>query len=346
MKFGIDATRDRLHLGHFVQLRLCRALQARGHALDLVLGTLTGQLGDPSGRDRTRPVLSADEVRDNADGLLAQCERVLLPTFRVHRNHELARDLSVPDFLVRLAGRFTVAGLLARDGFRRRMEADHPIAAHELLVPLLQGWDSVVLRSEVEIGGTDQLFNFQIARALQRAEGLPVQDVLMLPLIRGTDGRKMSKSFGNAVWIDEPPDEMFGQVMSVPDDVMEEWLPVLTDLADLPEHPMARKKTLAADIVRQLHGGEAAEAAEASFARTVQRKELPEVRTELASSDLVTLVAAARSTSRSRARQLLESGGVRIGEQIVRDPSRVAAPGEVVRIGRRLAVRVVDRLPD
>ena len=327
-------------------LRLCRALQDAGHTLHLVLGTLTAQLGDPSGRDATRPILSAEEVQANAASLLALCQRVLRPGFVVHRNDTFVDGMDVPAFLVRLASRVTVASMLARDGFRRRMEAGAPIALHELLVPLLQGWDSVQLRADVEIGGTDQLFNLQVARRLQAAEGQPPEVALMTPIIDGTDGRKMSKSLGNTVWLDEAPAEMFGQVMSVPDAVMDAWWPVLCDRADRPAHPMARKRALAHDIVRQLHGVEAADAAEAHFQRVVVERRLPGTVPEVDAADLVALAVQVRGGSRSAARRLIDGGGVRVDGEVITDPEHVPGPGSIVRLGRRAVVRVGGLGPD
>ena len=342
MKFGIDPTRDRLHLGHFVPLRLARKLQERGHKLDLILGTMTGRLGDPSGQDKTRPILTDAQAQANADRLLEQVERVLLPGFAVHRNHEFVAAMDVPFFLTRLASRITVANMLSRDGFRKRADAGQPIALHEFLVPLIQGWDSVVVRAEVEIGGTDQLFNFQIARQLQEAEGQTPQRCLMTPVIRGTDGRKMSKSFDNAIWIDEEPSEMFGRIMSVSDDVAEEWLTMLTDITDsgLLDHPMKRKKALAHDIVRQLHGASEADRAQAHFERTVQRKELPDELPIATQDTLFVMVSVARSESRSKARKLILGGGVRVDGEKVTDPLCMPHVGATIQIGKRLAVKV------
>lgn len=340
VKFGIDPTRDRLHLGHFVPLRICRKLQEQGHKLDLILGTLTAQLGDPSGQDKTRPILSELEVKQNAEKLLEQASKVLLPGFTVHRNHEFVEGMSIPFFLTRLVSKFTVASMLARDGFKKRHEEGSPIALHEFLVPLLQGWDSVVLRSEVEIGGTDQLFNFQVARTLQESEGQRPENCIMAPIIRGTDGRKMSKSFDNTIWLDETPEQMFGKVMSIPDDVTDEWVDLLTDLVGLPGHPMVRKKKLAWDIVRQLHGDDAANKAEEHFASLVQRKETPDEISEVPADFLLKLVALLRSESNNKARRLICQGGVTVNNEKVVDPLFWPAPGAIVKIGKRTFVKI------
>lgn len=341
VKFGIDPTRDRLHLGHFVPLRVARKLQEKGHSLDLILGTLTAQLGDPSGQDKTRPILSDEEVQRNADALLQQVKRILLPGFTVHKNHEFVKDMSIPFFLTRLASKFTVANMLARDGFRQRQAVGNPIALHEFLVPLLQAWDSVVLKSEIEIGGSDQLFNFQVTRALQEIEGQKPELCIMTPIIRGTDGRKMSKTFNNTIWVDEEPANMFGQVMSIPDDVTDEWITLLTDLTDLPGHPMVRKKLLAWDIVKQLHSEEAANLAQFTFEKVVQQKELPDEIQTVAPDFLLKIVAFIRNESNNRARRLIAQGGVTVdGEKII-DPLFWPKSGNIIKIGKRSFAKVL-----
>lgn len=340
VKFGIDPTRDRLHLGHFVPLRVAKKMQERGHSLDLILGTLTAQLGDPSGQDKTRPILSDDEVQRNADALLRQVEKILLPGFVVHKNHEFVKDMSIPFFLTRLASKFTVANMLARDGFRQRQAAGNPIALHEFLVPLLQAWDSVVLRSEIEIGGSDQLFNFQVTRTLQEIEGQKPELCIMTPIISGTDGRKMSKTFNNTIWVDEQPEEMFGQVMSIPDSVTSEWIGLLTDLEQLPEHPMEKKKLLAWDIVRQLHSQEAANSARAHFEKVVQQKELPDEIQTVEADFLLKIVALIRNESNNRARKLIAGGGVTVDGEKILDPLFWPKSGNTIKIGKRSFAKV------
>ena len=340
VKFGIDPTRNRLHLGHCVPLRICRKLQEQGHKLDLILGTLTAQLGDPSGQDKTRPILPEDEVKANADRLLEQVSKVLLPGFKVHRNHEFVSGMTVPFFLTRLASKFTVASMLARDAFKKRHEAGSAIALHEFLVPLLQGWDSVMVKAEVEVGGTDQLFNFQVARSLQEMEGQKAQVCVMAPIIRGTDGRKMSKTFDNVIWLDEVPDQMFGQVMSIPDDVAEEWMNLFCDKVVSESHPMKRKKHLAWEIVSQLHGSMAAEEAAKAFEQLVQRKEVPEDMPSVKRDILFKIVASVKDESNSGARKLILGGGVSVDGTKVLDPMVEPKVGSVIKIGKRTFVRI------
>lgn len=341
VKFGIDPTRDRLHIGHFVPLRLCRQLQDAGHELDIILGTLTAQLGDPSGQDATRPFLDPAAVQANADRLVAGLHQVLRPGFRVHRNDRFLQHKSIDWFLTEIASRTTVAAMLARDGFRRRVANQQPIGLHELLVPLIQGWDSVHVQSEVEVGSTDQLFNFQVARTLQQRHGQPPQVLLMTPLIRGTDGRKMSKSFDNAVWVDERPAEMFGQILSIPDEVMDEWWEVFTDdSVERPEHPRDRKHALAHELVRQLHGPSSAQAAKADFTTRFVERGVPEEVPIVDATDLLALVVRVRGGSRSEARRLIAGGGVRVDDVPVRTPEAEPPSGAVVRVGRRHLVRI------
>jgi tyrosyl-tRNA synthetase len=342
IKFGIDPTRDRLHLGHFVPLRLCRKLQEQGHHLDLILGTLTAQLGDPSGQDQTRPILSEQEVAQNAQQILKQVEKVLLPGFTVHKNHEFIQSMTIPFFLTTLVSKFTVANMLARDGFRERHSRQQPIALHEFLVPLLQGWDSVHLKSEVEIGGTDQLFNFQVARTLQESEGQKAEMCIMTPIIRGTDGRKMSKTFNNTVWLDETPEDMFGQIMSIPDSVMDEWIDLLTDLRDLPGHPMNRKKLLAENVVSQLLGPEAALKGKTAFENTVQNKSTPDEIQSVKADFLLKIVALVRGESNNKARQLITQGGVLVNGDQIKDPLVFPNVDDVIKIGKRNFVKIVS----
>lgn len=337
IKFGIDPTRDRLHLGHFVPIRVVRSLQEQGHEVHLVLGTFTACMGDPSGQDKTRPFLSPEVVRANGERILERVQPLLLPGIHVHRNHEWFDAMSVPFLLMRLAGRFTVANLLSRDGFRQRVEEHKPIGLHELVVPLLQGWDSVELRADIEIGGTDQLFNFATTRELQVAEGQKPEVCLMTPVIAGTDGRKMSKSFDNCIFLDEVPEEIFGKVLSISDTVMEEWIPLLTDGISV-THPMERKKALAFDIIRQVHGVKAAQSAQAHFEATVQRKEIGKVLFHTRGT-LLDIVSSVQAVSRTEARRLIQNGAVTMEGATFWNPHEFLSEG-LFRIGKRTVVRI------
>lgn len=340
VKFGIDPTRDRLHLGHMVPLRIARKLQQQGKHLTLVLGTFTAQMGDPSGQDQTRPILSREQVEANAEKLLEQASKILLPGFEVFRNGDLFNPMTVPE-LMRLVSRFSVQFMTSRDSFRARLDRNQPIAMHELLVPVLQGQDSVHLKAEIEIGGQDQLFNFSLARRMQQSEGQAPQVSLMTPIIRGTDGRKMSKSFGNCIFLDGTAGSMFGLCMSVSDVVMdEEFIPLLTDMKRPPKSPMERKKKMAHEIVKQIHGKAAADRAQATFEREVQQKETPEDIPTIEAEDLIQAVVTVRDCSNSAARRLIQEGGVRVEGVRVFENQELTS-GVKVQIGRRVFVEVV-----
>ncbi len=326
-----------------VPLRIVRKLQDAGLTCDLVLGTMTAQLGDPSGQDKTRPFLPWDDVLLNA---VEVSELVFMVLDRdkteTHFNHAFVADMPVHVFITRLVSRFTVATLMGRDNFRTRGEAG--VRMHELLVPLLQGWDSVMLKSELEVGGNDQMFNFQITRNLQVAEGQKPEDCILTPIINGTDGRKMSKSFDNCVWLDDTPTDVFGKTMSIPDEQVEAWAALLTDLdidALRQMHPMAAKKALAHDLTRQLHGDEAANAAEAGFERNVQRGRVPADIPDVSRETLLGIVVALRGCSKTAARKLLAAGAIKVDGVKVKAIDFVPEVGGVIQAGKRVWGRAV-----
>jgi tyrosyl-tRNA synthetase len=339
VKFGIDPTRDRLHLGHFVPLRLLRKLQDMGHEIHLILGTFTAQMGDPSGQDKTRPILSSDQVKENAEKILEQVQRILAPDFHVHRNHEFFQSMPITFFLEEIASEFTVASVMARDGFKKR--GGDGVRVHEMLVPMCQAWDSVKVQADIEIGGTDQLFNFQMARRLQETFEQTPQVSLMTPVINGTDGRKMSKSFGNCIFLDDSPEEIFGKVMSISDEVMEEWLPLFHDLPVewLPEHPMERKKILAGGIVRQVWGLKDAVTAKEHFEKKIQLG-IPDDIIEVNSNNILEIVIAARECSKTQARRLIRDGAVSfLGQKKILDEDFIVPNGIAIKIGKRCWAR-------
>jgi tyrosyl-tRNA synthetase len=299
-------------------------MQSQGHKVTIVLGTFTAQLGDPSGRDTTRPILSAEETSNNSLLILDQVKKIITPDF-LFFNGTVHNHMRLPEFL-RIASRFTLSHMTSRNGFQQRIENGNSIALHELLVPICQGWDSVHLKSEIEVGGQDQLFNFQIARQLQEQEGQKPQSCVMLPIINGTDGRKMSKSLGNCIFLDDEPTEIFGKVMSISDAVMDEWFPLLTDMKPA-THPMNSKKILARDIVSQLHGPDIAETAASHFEKTIQRKEVPDDVKPIKSRTLIEAVCELRNCSKSEARRLVAAGAVDAPEQL--------AEGCIIRVGRQ-----------
>lgn len=341
VKFGIDPTFPHLHLGHLVPLRLVKKMMAEGHHVTIVLGTFTAQLGDPSGREKTRPILTEEEVLQNASHITVMVRQLLGHDISIFNNGEASfNKMTVPDMML-LASKFTVQQSLARDSFQKRLADQHPLGLHELFVPILQGWDSVALKTEIEIGGQDQLFNFQVARQLQEAWGQKSQTCIMLPIINGTDGRKMSKSLGNCIFLDETPDEIFGKVMSIPDTVMEEWFPLLVDFSTTDDiHPMDKKKLLATEIVAQLHSLEAAWKAGEAFIATIQNKEVPADIPTVPARTLMEAMLVISVMSKTAARQLLKDGAVKVnGEKVFDEKSPVSA-GQIVQVGKRMFGRI------
>ena len=365
VKVGFDPSAPDIHLGHTVVLRKMKHFQDAGHRVVFVVGDFTGMIGDPSGRKATRPQLSRAEIETNAATYTRQAFRILDPGKTiVEFNSSWLSPLGAEGF-VRLAARITVARILERDDFQKRWAARQPIALHELLYPLAQGYDSVALKADVELGGTDQLFNLLIGRDLMREEGLEPQIVLTLPLLVGTDGtEKMSKSLGNSIGIEEPPSQIYGKLMSIPDRLMWSYFELLTDLSleeigalrgaveKGSENPRDVKARLARRITGDFHGAEAAARAEEDFRRAFSKGEVPEeIETREASADpgtaARTLVAVGLAGSMREARRKIAEGALRIyssegNPREIRDPEEHLASKEatVLRLGRRF-VRVV-----
>ncbi len=357
VKLGIDPTAPDIHLGHVVVLNKLRDFQAGGHTVVLIVGDYTARVGDPSGRSAERPVLSDDEIDANALTFQEQAFKVLDPErTEVRCNSEWLAMSS--DELFRLVRRFTVARLLERDEFSRRMEAEEPIFVLELLYPILQGYDSVAVKADVEVGGTDQKFNLLFGRDVQEALGVPAQSILTMPILPGTDGvRRMSKSLGNYVGVTDAPEEMFGKLMSVPDDVMPEYYRLLLEEElDADRHPAEAKRELARRLVERFHDAGAATQAEARFDQLHVRREVPEdARTvEVRAGDdgevhLPGLIADEFELSTSEARRLIQQGGVKLNGEAV-DARRLDLPlaelsGKVLQVGKRRFVRVVEAEP-
>ena len=283
VKAGFDPTAPDLHLGHTVLLRKLKHFQDLGHTVIFLIGDFTGMIGDPTGRSATRPPLSTEELMKNAKTYMEQVYKILSPrTTEVRFNNEWFEKMKPADW-VKLAAKTTVSQMLEREDFHKRFQDEKPIALHELLYPLAQGYDSVMLKADVELGGTDQKFNLLIGRDLQRTYGQESQVVLTMPILEGLDGvQKMSKSYGNAIGIKEPPLEMYGKVMSISDDLMWRYYELLTDvqMSEIERmrreaHPMQAKKDLAAHIVKDFHSGEAAARAAEDWAKQFQRDEVP-----------------------------------------------------------------------
>jgi len=284
VKLGMDPTAPDLHLGHTVILRKLKHFQDLGHTAIFLIGDFTGMIGDPTGRSATRPPLSPEEIMRNAKTYMAQVYKILSPDkTEVRFNSEWFDKVKSADW-IRLAAKFTVSQMLEREDFHQRFQDEKPIALHELLYPLVQGYDSVALKADIELGGTDQRFNLLTGREMQRTYGQEAQAVLTTPILEGLDGvQKMSKSLGNAIGINEPPLEMYGEIMSISDEMMWRYYELLTDV-QVPEiekmkresHPMQAKKGLAARIVTDFHSAEAAAKAGEDWAKQFQRDEIPD----------------------------------------------------------------------
>jgi tyrosyl-tRNA synthetase len=352
VKLGIDPTTADIHLGHTVVLEKLSEFQRAGHTVVLIIGDFTARVGDPSGRSATRPVPSAEEIEANAATYQEQAFKLLdRERTEVRRNSEWLR--MEPEALLGLLARTTVARLLERDDFQKRMAANQPIAALELLYPLLQGYDSVAVEADVELGGTDQKFNLLFGRDVQTSYGQTPQSILTMPILVGTDGaRKMSKSLGNYVGVTDPPEEMFGKLMSIPDAAMDQYFRLLLGAEPPATPPNEAKRELGRRIVDRFHGEGAGERAEAHFDRVFVQREVPDEIEELAveagngAVQLPALIGAGFGVSSSEARRLIKQGGVKLdGEVVAADVlelPREALIGKVLQVGKRRFLRLAD----
>lgn len=367
IKLGVDPSRPDLTLGHAVVLRKLRQFQDAGHDAVLIIGDFTARIGDPSGTSETRPMLSASEVESNAQTYLDQAGRVIdVERAEIRRNAEWGATIDMEQ-LLRLASTATVAQMLEREDFRARYQQGRPISVVELLYPLFQGYDSVAVQADVELGGTDQTFNLLMGREVQRAYGFEPQVVLTMPLLVGTDGiRKMSKSLGNYVGITEDADQMFGKLMSIPDGLIGEYLRLCCDLApdevdavetglsDGSRHPAQEKRRLARAVVDLYHGPGAGVAAETRFDVVFRERglpeDIPEARLPAAAFDdgrtilPRLLVALGLASSNSDGRRKVVDGAIRLDQEPTSDPWREYTAdeliGRVLQVGRRRFVRL------
>lgn len=356
LKQGFDPSCPDIHLGHVVGLRKLRQFQKLGHRVVLIVGDWTAQIGDPSGVSATRTMLSAEEVKSNAQTYMDQFFKVVdKDKTEVRWQSEWFGKFSLED-VIKLTSKFTVAQFLAREDFAKRYSTGRPIAITELLYPLLQAYDSVAIKADVEFGGTDQKFNCLVGRELQQMMGQKPQQVFLVPLLIGTDGsQKMSKSLGNYIGVDESPNEIYGKVMSIPDSLIFDYLELVSDVPDKEiagfkeqmarqsVNPMDIKKRLAQDIVTQFHGIEAAKEADEHFTRVFQRRETPEEVVQLrpsgANGSTLTaeLTEAGLTKSRSEARRLLAQGAIEIDGKTVTEDIEIAKvkKGSIIKIGKR-----------
>jgi tyrosyl-tRNA synthetase len=357
VKLGVDPTAPDIHLGFTVALEKLRQFQDLGHHAILIIGDFTAMIGDPTGRSAARPQLSHRQVLENAKTFQSQAYKILDPerTETVFNGHWL--EVMTFEEIIKLVGRVTVQKMLQREDFRTRLDNEVPVHLHEILYPIIQGWDSVKVQADVELGGTDQLFNILVGRDLQRQEGQPEQVVFLMPLLEGLDGvQKMSKSLGNYVGVAEPPGEIFGKLMSISDELMARYYLLLLG-RDLPAgHPMEAKKQLARAIVARYHSEAEADAALEEFNLRFSKKDLdhadlPEVDLAGVEPDILSVGVAAFSLgfqatkSRGDIRRLVEGGSIQLDGERVADPKAAPAiaPGAVLRLDKRHAVRIARR---
>ncbi len=359
---GVDPTSPDIHLGHMVPLMKLKQFQDLGHEVTFLIGDFTGMVGDPSGRSKTRPMLTREDLEANMKTYTEQAFTVLdRRRTKIKYNSKWLAKLTFGE-VVSIASTLTVAQLMERDYFRRRYEAGEPIGLHEFLYCLMQGYDAFVLETDVQVGGVDQLFNLMVGRDVQRAHGQRPQVVVTVPLLVGTEGQaKMSKSLGNAVGIAEPPEDMYGKIMSLPDDVMTSYLTLVTEtpMSEIAEiengihegslHPMDAKKRLAHRIVSRFHGEEAAQEAEKCFKRHVQQKQVPDevpvflvpldMAGEISVVDLALL--AGLAGSKGQVRRLIDQGGVELDGARVKDRDATTKVHEdmLLKVGKRKFAR-------
>ncbi|REK61284.1 MAG: tyrosine--tRNA ligase [Brevibacillus sp.] len=365
VKLGLDPSAPDIHVGHTVVLQKLRQFQELGHTVQLVIGDFTGRIGDPTGKSETRKQLTEEQVKENAKSYVEQFGKVLdASRVEVHYNSSWLAPLTFAD-VVQLAARTTVARMMERDDFEKRFNSGQAISLHEFFYPLMQGYDSVALQSDVELGGTDQKFNLLMGRHLQREYGQEQQVILTMPLLEGLDGvQKMSKSLGNYIGVNEAPNEIYGKVMSVPDELMLRYYELATDisseelealkngLADGSVHPRDAKMRLAKTFVRMFHGEEAAEEAETYFKTVFQQRalptDLPEVELNLAAyengeANIVNLVFDLKLVdSKGEGRRMVQQGAVKVNEEKVADINQSVplADGMVVQVGKRKFAKV------
>lgn len=365
VKLGLDPSAPDIHVGHTVVLHKLRQFQQFGHEIQLIIGDFTGQIGDPTGKSETRKQLTPEDVKRNAETYRQQIYKILDPELtKLYFNSEWLAPMKFAD-VVGLAAKLTVARMLERDDFTKRYTSGMPISIHEFFYPLMQGYDSVALETDVELGGTDQKFNLLMGRTLQKEYGKPAQVAIMTPLIEGLDGvNKMSKSLGNYIGIDEEPAQIYGKSMSIPDELMLKYYELATDISNEElaalkaslesgeTHPRDAKMRLAGTFVRMYHGEEAAQEAERHFVTVFQKRALPDQieEMEVPASELEggavkltrLLVALGLQASGSEARRSIQQGAVRINEEKWSDPNAdyVPADGDVLQVGKRKFVKL------
>lgn len=352
IKYGVDPTRPDIHLGHTVQLWKLKKLQDAGHTIIFLIGDYTTKIGDPSGRNTTRPILNDDEIKENAKTYFAQVGKILdVNRTEIRYNSEWLSKLDFNDIL-QIAGKFTVAQIIERDDFEKRLKSGIDVGLHEILYPLMQAYDSVVLKADIEFGGSDQRFNMLAGRDLQKKMGQAPQDIIITELLVGLDGKlKMSKSSDNYIAITDSPNQMFGKVMSIPDNLILTYFNLVTDMTDTGinkiekelssgVNPRDIKIKLAYEIVKIYHDEKAAKEAKEEFAKVFTKKELPTSIPEVKISGTYTLplflIELGACSSNSEARRLIEQGALKIDGTKITDPkSEIAThPGMIIQVGK------------
>ena len=361
IKLGCDPTRPDLHLGHSVVLRKLAQFQQLGHQAILIIGDFTAMIGDPSGRNATRPPLTFEEAQENAKSYWEQAKKILDPEkTKIVHNSEWLQKMSFED-VIKLASKYTVARMLERDDFTKRFQGGIPISMHELLYPLAQAQDSVAISSDVELGGTDQKFNLLVGRDIQRENGMEPQVILTMPLLVGTDGtEKMSKSYGNYIGLDDSPKDIYGKSLSIPDELIYNYFEIATDIsdADLAEiksklddpsnNPRDIKRSLARKFVEMYHSLNAAKNAEEEFDKIFINKgipdDIPELKVDSSEIEILDLIMLAKfAPSRGEARRLITQGGVSVEGEKISDPKALVSvvDGNVLKVGKRKFVKLV-----
>lgn len=344
VKFGIDPTADKLHLGHLIPLLLCKKLQSEGKQIKIILGTFTAQIGDPTGKEKTRPIISKEETVKNAEHIIVFIKKFFNEKAEILFNHHWLEKHNSNE-LFALLGKFTWAQLSARDNFQKRLENNESISMSELIMPLLQGLDSVEVNADIEVGGVDQLFNFKITREVQQLFSQKPEICLMTNIITGTDGRKMSKSLNNCIFLNDSPNDVFGKTMSIPDNLMNEWFDILGLIKPSAEQKFSqieKKKLLAHGITSIIHGIDEAEKSLKHFTNVIQDKNTPSPDNikRIDSSNLIDCIMKIRNTSKREANQLIKSNAVRINGVITNSDLNLQKD-TLIQIGKRQFVKII-----
>lgn len=358
VKLGIDPTAKDLHLGHTVALRKLKQFQDFGHQAVFIIGDYTATIGDPSGRDTLRPLLTPVQINENMKNYLSEAGKVIdIKKAEIRYNSEWYNKKDA-NFIMDLSGKFTIARLLERDDFQKRLKQDIEISILEIMYPILQGYDSLEVKADVELGGTDQKFNLLMGRKVQKRYGQPEQDIMTVPLIEGVDGvRKMSKSLGNYIGISDEAVQMFGKVMSVPDGLMIKYFTLLTDTSgeeiemlkkDQLNPALAKKsekewkELLAFELVKIYHGAAVAQKTRDEWERVFSKGELPSEMEEVEGGKLVDVIGSGAGVSSTQAKRLIDQGAVRVNNEVIKEWDRSVNNGDVIQIGPKKFVKVYD----